>query len=389
MMENTNRNKSHLVFVICLLVVASSLSFYLGRNFTASSSTHFIDVSISPSGVVKLGANQQQTFVARVLSVTSGTITFEWSVRDLSGNSSEYVLTQNGNEATFYFTVATQNVFELSVRVLVSKDGVFSGQGYSTVIVTDPYTIPNIYLDALPSTADYVIETDGLGWYRAISKTGQQVTSSTNCSDVFSTVKTALSTGGMIHFGVGEFSLTSTLLIAGDNSHRYFWTVIGSGRDATNFTTTGTINIFTIQNYAGVVMKDFSIYLPRSVGNSGHGIYGPDVGYSPLYGKSIIENVLIDGGDGTGWGIFINNPNTLTIRDLQILIYGAGGIHFHQASTTAAFGNTIFDGNVLIDIHVDNAIGFLTTRTSSAKTLNMILSNGYFEVGHSSGTAVN
>jgi len=167
-----------------------------------SSDSLFLDVSISPSGEVKLGVGEHQTFVV----VVSGGVepySFLWK--------SNGTRIGTGQTLDFVFDSVCDYV-TLVVEVTDSRDNF----GYAVKTVYDPYTSSDVYLNSFAMPYSYLIETDGLGWYRAISgETGEICWESTNYTYVLQNAIDILDDdiGGEMRHTSGVFNLIAPITI--------------------------------------------------------------------------------------------------------------------------------------------------------------------------------
>jgi len=97
------------------------------------------------------------------------------------------------------------------------------------------YTSEPLYLDALPSTATYTIETDGVGNYRAVRYDGRVLWESTNASYTINSAINALTSGGKIFIKAGEYGLAAPILIQRNGT-----SLIGEGGFSDLFFTSDT-----------------------------------------------------------------------------------------------------------------------------------------------------
>jgi hypothetical protein len=133
-----------------------------------ASTPQFLNVSILPSGPVTLSVGQVQVFSASCSNVSFAPFSYEWSA-----NGS---VLGTGQTLRFVFPEACSG--ELLVLRVTGKDG---SLGYATEWVSDPASLPVVYLDALPLGA--IASTDGLGWYY-YTFNGQLMDQSTNAAQI-------------------------------------------------------------------------------------------------------------------------------------------------------------------------------------------------------------
>ena len=158
------------VFVLMLVVCIVSSLTVAGVTYAfvsnGNKSQTFLDVQIFPSEEVKLGVGEHQTFVAVVSGEPEPPITYTWKV------DGEAVGT--GQSLEFWFEESTDHII-LSVEVVDSKESL----GYASKVVYDPFTARDIYLQDIPSPADFVIDTDG-SYYWATRDDGYIASNSTS-----------------------------------------------------------------------------------------------------------------------------------------------------------------------------------------------------------------
>lgn len=183
------------IIIVSILVLGlSQISVTENSNF-AKNASRFLDISIQ--GPTQLFVNQIGVFTANVANPTlvgfeTGKFYYNWTARDL--NNTILQIAGSTKSVNFRIPSACNGVY-LNVVVWGEK----SGRGSWQVWVQDPYANPDLFLDALPSVVSYVVQTDGLGWYRAVSgSTGQVITSSTNKTYVEQSVLDALTNGGTV-----------------------------------------------------------------------------------------------------------------------------------------------------------------------------------------------
>lgn len=168
-----------IVSLICsCFVVYYSLD---DKGLAVASESSFIDVAVV--GPEKLGVNETGIYEA-ILNVSDNPV-FSWSVFPVDDN---VVIVPDGASCSLTFIVATSDSYMLCVDVS-SVDGV----GYGFLRVYDPYTSSSLYLSSTGAAYDWLCESDGLGWYRAINGlTGQAMYESTNASYTYNMAAAAL-----------------------------------------------------------------------------------------------------------------------------------------------------------------------------------------------------
>jgi parallel beta-helix repeat protein len=212
------KNKFYTLAAAVIIVLLATTSYLTLFNSThggdltppVQAQQHFLEVTVSPQEA-KLRPGQTQVFTAEVANAI-GAVQYEWTARDASGNFTEYRLLQNGSEASFTFRSATEHVILLTVEAVDTA----GGRGSADAVIRDPYSASNLYLDSLPSAATYIVEADGLGWYRMLnSSSGQLSMSSTNASAVMNSAfgHLSASTGGGVYVKNGVYTFSSSLVI--------------------------------------------------------------------------------------------------------------------------------------------------------------------------------
>jgi hypothetical protein len=245
-----NRWKVSTLVLIVALVTVSFLALYkfeANAPYVAAEPS-FIEVSVE--GPKKLGVNETGTYQAVINSAVSGDLSFSWSISPLDNCT---VLEENGGLCNLTFVSATQEPYLLSVQV---KDLTIGNLGSSSVTVYDPYTSPSLYLNSFGAPYSYLVESDGLGWYRAINgQTGAVSWTSTNATSVFSQVGAAAATlvqGQTCVVKSGSYTFTTGLVwnypvnLIGENA--YLGTKFIAGADGMQLLTVGTYGSLSIEN---------------------------------------------------------------------------------------------------------------------------------------------
>lgn len=164
--------KWRVLTVVFAWLFFSSLFVNLWRFPVSTANPQFLDVHITPGGVVKLAVKESQVFSALVKNGTAP-YTYLWTA-----NGS---LLGNGQNVSFSFDTATEDLIILRLSVTDAK----GFKGYAEVAVLDPYLQPNLYFDSSVSSASIIFQTDGTGWTQAVNGTTMQIlASSTNASDL-------------------------------------------------------------------------------------------------------------------------------------------------------------------------------------------------------------
>jgi parallel beta-helix repeat protein len=190
----TQTNKILASGLIITLLLLSSL--FLG---TFARTTTTLNVSIS--GPEKLGVNQAGTYIASVNN-SKLAITYTWSI---TPQDNTVILTPSNAKCNLTFVKATDQVYSLSVSARTSS----GDSGAYAITVIDPYNSPGYKFDASTASASWIIQADGLGWYRAINGADGSVNSastSTNSTTLFTSVYSASTIGSTIVFTSGSYN---------------------------------------------------------------------------------------------------------------------------------------------------------------------------------------
>lgn len=174
-----------------------------------------LGLSVTPDGsYFKLGVDESKTFTAQATNGTAPFI-YTWTLNPtgnfiLSVNGENHDVTEassvevTGETLTLSYPTATEEYVSISVKV-ADVNG-FVGQKEVPFIVADPYTSSGYKFDGSAATADYIVQTDGKGWYRAINGvTGAVQWSSTNASYI---ITTAIITGNSTFIKTGNYPIT-------------------------------------------------------------------------------------------------------------------------------------------------------------------------------------
>lgn len=170
----------------------------------------------------------------------------------------------------------------------------------TATIVTASFTVYNLYLDALPHTATYTMETDGSGNYRAIKYNGQALWDSTNASYVFNSARDALAaTGGEIFFPAGTYTFPQPLTVTGKSGI----SITGEGY-STEIRCSAADYIIKVRNAGRVKISDLALVL----------WYGANLGGLEVYNtfSSDFNNINILGINSTDAriGVLIDKDDT-------------------------------------------------------------------------------
>ena len=129
------------------------------------------------SGPAKIGVNSPTIYTASIDNSYSNKLNYTWSI---TPKDNKTVLSPIGETCNLTFVEATTEAYSLNCQAF---DLVIGNQGSGSLAVYDPYTSPNLFLGVYGASYSYLVETDGLGWYRAIDgKTGTAKYSSPNAS---------------------------------------------------------------------------------------------------------------------------------------------------------------------------------------------------------------
>jgi len=244
--------KINLKLVVCLLTV---LVFSVGLNYVLVSNLErqimsqppsqpsFLNVKITPRDV-KLHVNETQVFTA---TVNDGTAPYSYTwKRDMN------ITLGYEQNISFSFSVATPYAM-LSVDVVDSRNRV----GYDFVKVEDPYSSSNVYLNTFGMPYRYLIEADGLGWYRAINGSNGAIDySGTSVATVTKSSLDAMIASstyfGTLHFAKGAYLFTTEVLMERTLSAglKEGLIVEGEGRYATVLAAIGAHSVFKFHGYS-------------------------------------------------------------------------------------------------------------------------------------------
>lgn len=263
-MKAKSKTKSLVTFVlsVCLLTsVFLTAESILNLNGIppVSAEPHFLNLVISPSQV-KLHVNESQTFTV-FCNNSIGVLSYEWSTSNDSLIETVYSLVADNENATFQFLQAYDEILKLNCLVtdtFTDSWGIIRHAQMSiSADVYDPYSTPDLYLDATVATASYIIDADGLGWYRMVNgSTMQSVMTSTNANSVLANAVGNSSNGDTI-FIKGNINCTAPFVISkqirltGQNRHES--SLIFTGTNGINITVTQV----TIDNL-GIIENGFT-----------------------------------------------------------------------------------------------------------------------------------
>jgi parallel beta-helix repeat protein len=206
--------------LIAALLISCFVVYFRFPSNTVRGEYTALDLSVTPGGQnFTLDVNQSQTFIAH--SSNASEPVFTWQLipsgdLTLTVNGENQQLTSGSNftvtgqELTLSYPSATEKYVLVDLTV---KDSLgLSGSLLRPLVVADPYTSPVFINNVSTASFSYMIETDGLGWYRAINGTnGSVVNGWTSSSDATPVIQNAISainaTGkaGIIDFAAGVF----------------------------------------------------------------------------------------------------------------------------------------------------------------------------------------
>lgn len=342
-----------------ILVVALAVSLFvvlyqaeIQPQVGVAAQPSFIDVTISGART-KLGVNDPETFTATVNSDHSGGMEYTWSI---TPNDNKTTLTPLADKCTLEFVEATEEAYSLSCTV---KDLVYGNQGSGSIAVYDPYTSPNLYLGAYGAPYSYLIETDGLGWYRAINgQTGAVSWSSTNYATVVNQAFNNTATGGKV-VSLGSATLTDTLLIHSGQTFENKGTITLAAQS--NCTMLSNYNFgITTNDTKDTMLEDQNIEVYGGVWDGNGDYQTRDITDSGLYAQYV-------------HGFFFYNIYNLKIHDLTMIEPNNWGIRLQNGahwsiyniqfnSTKGEFGTGINRDGVHVygpasDFFIDNIYG--------------------------------
>lgn len=252
----------------------------------------------------------------------------------------------------------------------------------------DTVDYSTVQINGVPATNavtpySYVVSTDGTNYYLKDGTTGLIDFYGTNASAVFNAAIGNLSltpNRGTIDVKAGNYNLTNTILFKGRGDYQTGGTLaqfslIGEGRNSTVFVPASGVDAITIENYAPVCLKDFSIMLPSGGGNgiAAYNVTGYD---GPTFEGSVFDNLYING--GSKWGMYLENPSFTTFRDIYIVGGSYGCICMNQTDNLYPWGDITFEGTNLLSLTGPNSIGMLfTNATGMTKSINLVFNTGY------------
>ncbi|MDD5240081.1 MAG: hypothetical protein PHH61_06500, partial [Candidatus Nanoarchaeia archaeon] len=201
--------------MIVAILLSSIIAYQTSRLARAEGFTS-IDLKVTPEGdIFKIGVNESKTFTAQALNGTAP-FTFTWIITASNSfniliNEKSYQINANSpvsvqkETLTLQYPIATEELVKVDVLV-VDANGLL-GRLLQPFIVADPYTSSGVYLDSLASVANFVVQADGLGWFRAINgATGAVLTSDINSTTVITAALTSCTSGGSVYVSSGSYS---------------------------------------------------------------------------------------------------------------------------------------------------------------------------------------
>ena len=172
----------------------------------------FLGLSVSPEGeTFKLGVNETKTFTAQALNGTAP-YTFSWEINPsanltLEVNEETLQLTTKlvveSESLTLCYPEATEDFVTITLSG-TDKDGL-TGQA-APFIVADPYESPGYHFDGSTATAKYIVQADGLGWFRVIKGLDGSVISDWTSLNPTITIEYAMSKGGLVYITDGNYT---------------------------------------------------------------------------------------------------------------------------------------------------------------------------------------
>jgi hypothetical protein len=342
-------NKMIATLLVTVIALSGCLIFSLFEN-TQTAYGHYYDlgVQLTPEGTIKLGVNQPQTFTATV-SGGMYPYTFTWISQvhyadNTTGQSVEFkreTFSQDWAEKYFDgekpvstwtfdgFPEASMDYFTVTVEV-TDASGAKQGE---MCYVFDPYTSVTQYLNgANAADWDYKIETDGLGWYRAVKGDDLSICwTSTNYDLIFQQSVNA-SDNGKVVLGAGNFYSWNMRVYQRNNI-----TITGMGQ--------GVTNIYQQSNYDSASSPNFfDIYNSSTISVSDLSLYG-------FHNETRVTRVT---------AILVNNTPHCTIKNTEIAYFDGRGISswsdgaFDLENPDSAILETtdlLIDGNNIHDMY--------------------------------------
>lgn len=222
MSSSLSRFRKIIVVLLCCLVVSSGM--LIGEFLTGDGEVSFakgdytsLGVSVSPVGdSFKLSVNDSMTFTA--FSSNASDPVFEWIISSSGNftilvNDAPYELVKGdslsvaGVSLTLCYPIATEEF--VTVDLLVTDSSGVHDSLVRPFVVADPYNSPGYKIDGSTASDSYIVQADGLGWFRVLNGSDGSVISAYTSISANTTVNYALaacSAGGSVFVGVGNFS---------------------------------------------------------------------------------------------------------------------------------------------------------------------------------------
>ncbi len=355
MFGTRGRNKRLIASLMTVITLFSIMAVYAYSNTQDSSSVeNSIIVTVSPSGSsFKLSINESKTFLAQALNGTapffytwtlssSGNITIlvNGELRQVLSASSIQVF---GNRLTLLYPSATEEY--VNVDVSVKDANGYLGSLLAPFLVVDPYTSPNLVFEGSTATANYIIQTDGMGWYRAINGSDGSVSwSSTNFAAVFNNASSQ--PDASILLTTGTFTTTRTL-----NLHAYN-TIIGQGKSTTiKLADSANCNLIKIADGAyGTTIKSLILY-----GNKEHNIAGNGLVSGTGFCNALIDDVYFR--DFAECGALIYSPWVSIIQNCFFECNNGDGLFIYHAQDRTRMFHNEYNQNLGNGLHISDSFG--------------------------------
>ena len=219
--KRSTKTVTVLITVFALILSLLSISTLSNDNSGLThGAPHFLDVKLSPSNL-QLSTGQTGTFIANVTGY-DGNYHCTWST-----NGTEpypYITTQFGDHGeylNFTFTDDNPNTYSLQCEAVDDLEG--HGTSYPDALIFNTNNSNNTTIDTsdnTPPVNSYLVESDGLGWYRAVDgATGQVAQYSTNASYVTNSIIGGFDkdTGGTIIYRKGTLTLDAPIVITANH----------------------------------------------------------------------------------------------------------------------------------------------------------------------------
>lgn len=326
-------------FAILAIFVICASSFVVAYKFSVNAQPYVVGVNIS-SSATKISPGENVTLTASVLN-GSAPYSYQWYAKiwQNENDSQPFVLFSSSNPAIF--TLNDSCVY-INFGVQVTDSQGNFGENYS-ITVYDPVVMNSMYSEGgvFPGAPDYTIwgeSHSGTTTYYAKNSYGHVSYSSTDASTVSNDVMNSLASsgGGTVYYETGNYTFTQTGLKTMALVQGYAVLVPsnviveGSGYN-TVFTTAAGANctIFFNSNYgnatsdlstwnSGIVFKNFRIEGQLETQPTDDASGGIAFWYAH---DSIVQNVFINGTDGTGvywrncWNMKLEYSNGTNIKN--------------------------------------------------------------------------